>query len=179
MGIFKKRKFTIAYNEDSFVNNSTVRWLNNAVLVVYAVFAILQFASSWSEGIPQMEFLNTTPYSIEVYISASISISMITKVLQETEFFEWDSTERKKKVRFTIRYARFNFVFSALFVHEIFFAVYNYRMFDHISLIIIEIFMVLYFLFNLCNIVGLHFSYFEQDLAQSWETPEKPDNWQE
>lgn len=159
------------YNEKSFLNNSIVRILNYIILGIVLVGGITN-ASSLSLS-----------FGIIIIISFSVSIlsSVITyKVISDTEFYEWDYTERKKKFRFTIKYMLLCVFISSLFTFSIVIA-YLAISENNMSLLgeAIFIFPIVFFAFNMCNIISLYHPVFDSDLTLGYKIQKKPDNWQD
>ena len=160
-----------SYNEKSFLNNSIVRILNYIILGIVLICGIS----------------NTTSFSLSlgmfILISFSVSIlsSVITyKVISDTEFYEWDYTERKKKFRFTITYILICVFICSLFAFSIVVA-YLATSGNNMPLLGEAIFMlpIVFFAFNLCNIISLYYPVFESDLTLGYKIQKKPDNWQD
>lgn len=160
-----------SYNEKSFLNNSGVRILNYIILGIVLIGGISN-ASSYSLSLGMV-----------ILISFSISIlsSVITyKVILDTEFYEWDYTERKKKFRFTITYMLICVFICSLFAFS--FVVAYLSIFENnMSLLgdAIVLFPIVFFAFNLCNIISLYYPVFKSDLTLGYKIQKKPDNWQD
>lgn len=160
-----------SYNEKSFLNKSTVRIIN------YIIFGIIL-----TGGIS-----NATSYSISLWqvILMSFTIAILSaaityKVISDTDFYEWDYTERKKKFRFTITYMLICVFICSLFAFSIVVA-YLIISEDNLSLLgdAIIVFPTAFFAFNLCNIISLYYPIFDGDLTLSHKIQKKPDNWQD
>lgn len=159
------------YNKKSFLNNSIVRIFNYIILGIVLVGGISN-ATSFSLS-----------FGMAVLISFSVSIlsSLITyKVVSDTEFYEWDYTERKKKIRFAFTYMLICVFICSLFAFSIVVAYWAISE-NNMSLLgeAIFIFPIVFFAFNLCNIISLYYPLFENDLTLGYKIQKKPDNWQD
>lgn len=97
----------IVFNEKSILNNAIVRGINYFVLFILLLCGIgnaSRFKTGWWICV------------IVPIISSIISSCILNAILKSTEFFEWDYTERKKKMRFTIKCSFLCGLLSSLFV---------------------------------------------------------------
>lgn len=164
----------LEFNENSFVNNSCIRGINYAFIIVYSYMMLGLLMSGFNIE------THPTPVGLEVVVAAAISSLLIGKVIRNTTFYEWDFTERKKRTRFIVKYVSLNFIFTFLFVHELAFAIYN---FDYITsdviFIMLEILLLLWFGFNACNIISLYYTLFKKELTPAYKIQKKPEHWQD
>lgn len=161
----------IVFNEKSILNNAIVRGINYFVLFILLLCGIgnaSRFKTGWWICV------------IVPIISSIISSCILNAILKSTEFFEWDYTERKKKMRFTIKCSFLCGLLSSLFVFSITMA---YIVISSSDLMLIGqvlfIVPILYFAFNLMNIVSLYYPLFEEDLTMGYKLQKKPKNWQD
>lgn len=160
-----------SYNEKSFLNNGMVRTFNYIILGIVLIGGISNGTSlSLSFG---MGILTSLSVSI-------LSSLIIYKAISNTEFYEWDYTERKKKFRFTIKYMLICIFICSLFVFSIVVAYITISE-NNMSLLgeAIIIFPIAFFAFNLCNIISLYYPVFESDLTLGYKIQKKPYNWQD
>ena len=113
------------------------------------------------------------------FLSSLISYVAISTAIEKTTFCEWDYTERKKRNRFILGYA---FIANALSVMLLFSVAVVYICIKDgcgISSAVLLSFPVVFFAFNLLNIVSLFYPLFEKDLTIGYKMQKRPENWQE
>lgn len=159
------------FNEDSKLNNSIVRSIN-AILLFLLI----------SVGITNKELFKIHFFCfVLIPILSSVICTFSTYyVYKNTEFYEWDYTERQKKRRFIITYVFICNILSNMFIFSIinaYYAIISVKVL--IGGIILFTFPVLLLSFNLCNIVSLFYPLFENDLKIAYKIQKKPQNWQE
>ena len=176
----KNIKIKIGYNEDSFINSSFVRVVNYFLLAITVLLLIKNIDTVFdTDNKSVYENYNITKFFIEIIVTSFISTSMAKRAIKDTEFFEWDYTERKKKLYFCTTYSNINIIFTGLFVHTIAYIIYNYKLWSISPIfLLLVIFFALYFLFNMFNIVSLYFFIFKDCLTQAYKIQKKPENWQ-
>lgn len=159
------------FNEDSKLNSSTARTINAICL---GAFIILSLSNN---GI--LEFNSWLLIFISL-IASAICAYITSKVYLNTEFFEWDYTERQKKRRFIIEYIFICNILSTMFVFSIIIAYYGIIS-EKVPIggIILLTLPILLLAFNLCNIISLFYPLFEKDLKIAYKIQKKPQNWQE
>jgi hypothetical protein len=160
-----------SYNEKSFLQNGFIRKFNYIILGIILLLGIDNSTS----------FPLSCGMAILMAFSVSILSSIITyKVISDIEFYEWDYTERKKKFRFTLTFIPICVFMCSLFTSSIIIA-YSAISSNYMPLIgnIIFILPILFFLFNLCNIISLYYPVFESDLTLGYKIQKKPNNWQD
>lgn len=164
-------KFFI-FNEKSFLNNGMVRAVNTIILT------IIVFAISNATILP-------IPHWVCLFIPAVSSLICsyaVFRVLSETDFFEWDYTERQKKRRFTVAYTLICGFLSSMFVFSIVIA-YSYLILSPVNISIIGalffVIPIIFFGFNICNIISLYYPLFDDYLTISYKIQKKPKNWQD
>lgn len=161
-----------SHREESALKNKAIR-VTNYLSVFFVIAGGISNASLTSHSL--LEFI-----ILSIFVSIA-SERIISKVISETTFFEWDYTERRKKTRFSQEYSLLCVFFCSLFAISIIVA---YRIISHadeitIPLVLIVSIPTILFAFNLCNIVSLYFPLFEDDLTVEYKIQKKPENWQE
>lgn len=159
------------FNQDSILNSSTVRTINaiclgGLVILGLSNDGLFEFKFWWCILIP--------------LIASSICAYITSKVYLNTEFYEWDYTERQKKRRFIITYIFICNILSNMFIFSIiiaYYAIVSVKV--PICGIILFTFPILLLAFNLCNAVSLFYPLFENDLKIAYKIQKKPQNWQE
>ena len=159
------------YNEHSILNNSFTRTIN---CLAIGLIIIIGFSNSAKISL-------SYGMLITICISTALVSSMVIhKVIKATEFYEWDYTERQKKFRFTITYTMVCVCISSLLSTSItiaYTAIKEANM--SIGEIIVFLIPVVFFVFNLCNIISLYYPLFSDDLTLGYKIQKKPDNWQD
>lgn len=160
-----------AYKEDSFLNNNIIRKINYIILGIILLGAVMVNDSDI-----------TMPFIVCLIIpiaTSALSYEISRRVISKTQFYEWDYTERQKKFRFITGYFLLCTFFYALFAFSV---VNMYLMVKHGSslfTIVISALPMVFFLFNLCNIVSLYYPLFEDDLTVAYKIQKKPTNWKD
>ena len=159
------------FNENSKLNSGIARIINAICLVA------LVFLGLASDGLFEFNFWWCILIPL---ISSSICAYITSRVYLNTEFFEWDYTERQKKRRFIITYVFICNILSNMFIFSIIIAYYAIISLEvSIAGIILFTFPVLLLAFNLCNVISLFYPLFENDLKIAYKIQKKPQNWQE
>lgn len=160
------------YRENSILNNGFVRTIN--ALCLFCLVVLAPFS-----GVTQLEF-SLAVLVIVLIVSSLLCAYATDRVLSNTEFFEWDYTERQKKKRFTLTYIAICEIISSMFVFSIIIA-YHAISDLGMSMFSITFFItpILVFAFNLCNIVSLFYPAFKDDLMMAYKIQKKPKNWQD
>lgn len=167
-----KKPKLFSHREESALKNKAIR-VTNYLSVFFVIACGVSNASLTSHSL--LEFI-----ILSIFVSIA-SERIISKVISETTFFEWDYTERRKKTRFSQEYSSLCVLFCSLFAISIIVA---YRIISNadeitIPLVLIVSIPTILFAFNLCNIVSLYFPLFEDDLTVAYKIQKKPENWQE
>lgn len=161
----------IVFNEKSILNNGVARGINYIVLFGLFLGAVCN-ASKLKIG--------WWICVIVPIVSAIISSCILYVILKNTVFFEWDYTERKKKMRFTITCSFLCGLLSSLLVFSIAMAYFVLSSSD-LTLMGQALFIapILYLAFNLLNIVSLYYPLFEDNLKVGYKIQKKPKNWKD
>lgn len=160
-----------AFKEDSILNDGFARGVNYFVWGLIIIFAIIG-ESSFSMpiwGIP----------ATAVFSGIGTALCL-EKVMKKTTFFEWDYTERKKKERFIACYVMICAMlcsFIAIDAVLIYKTLVDYDL--HWFFKVVPIVLLLFFMFNVLNIVSLFYPLFENDIHTAYKIQKKPDNWQD
>lgn len=160
-----------SYNEKSILNNGIVRLLNYAILAIIILGGIA----------------NATSFSFSLGLCILISIIVPTvstiatyKAVAATEFFEWDYSEREKKLHFMLKYFFICVFICSLFVFSVIIAYVSISAtdmtFGGIALFLVPI---LFFAFNMCNIPSLYFPVLENEITLGYKIQKEPANWQD
>lgn len=159
-----------AFDEKSKLNNGTVRTINAILFVLVLAF-----------GISNAHILRLPFWMIVAipFLSSFVSYFAISTVVNNTTFCEWDYTERKKRNRFILGYAFMANIFSSMLIFSIAVAYVVIKKDCNLSCVIVFSVPVVFFVFNLLNIVSLYYPFFEKELTIGYKMQKKPENWKE
>ncbi|MFZ4455110.1 MAG: hypothetical protein ACOYOT_02715 [Bacteroidales bacterium] len=168
-----ERESFFCYNEKSILTNKFVIGINYTLLI----FSLIVFEP---EGI---HLRQSDYYMLLLFLFfASILNSFInSKITDNTDFYEWDYTERKKKGRFINSLIFVTGIFSNLFFIDLFLIYLNFESYNNQYLLfffcrIIPLFL---FLLNAMKPIELHHFIFEDDIKIRYKIQKKPENWQD
>ncbi len=169
------------YHENSFLTRGWIRTTNYILVIILTISTPSIEPFLFKTNI--IEFLWWI--LISVIIGSLLAIYLTEKNLKHTEFFEWDYTERKKKVRFILTVMFFATFFSVLSI--ISFAILKieasingiegYLDTTPVIIILIRIATPIIFMFNSVKCVDLFYYFFESDLNPAYKIQVKPKNW--
>lgn len=154
------------YNPKSILHTKVVRGFN-ALLLLYLAGASIEFEIAHK-------------YSMQVglllVLTGFTSITIIRYALKKTVFYQWDSTERVNRDWFIFFYTFFCFLFTGLTINNIHILGCGIAKHEPLWFVIIISLVVLYCLFNLCNLPSLYYFFFE-DVLTIKPVREEPKNW--
>ena len=159
------------FNEKSILNNPVPRTINAICL------GVLIACGMSTEGLFEFNFWWCI---LNPIIASSICAYITNKVYFNTDFFEWDYTERQKKRRFIVSYFFICNILSNMFILSIvltYYAIISEKV--PIGGIILLTLPILLLAFNICNIISLFYPLFEKDLKIAYKIQKKPQNWQD
>lgn len=156
------------FNDKSILNNGVARTFNSVSLGIVIFIGITD----------NVEYdIKMRSLIILIIISSVLTAYASWKVIKNTDFFEWDYTERKKKSRFATTYLLVCSILCSLFVLSGYMA-YLFMLHDMpIAGKMLGIIPTLILGFNVLNIVSLFYPLFEEDLTLGYKVQKKPDNW--
>ena len=159
----------LSFKEDSILNNGFARGVN---LVVWVLILIACIAGENVIRFPAWRFL------VVAVIAGIATAICLEKVMEKTTFYEWDYTERKKKSRFSTCYVM---ICSSLWVciWVTAFLIYDTLAIGDLHWVIrlFPIAAILFFVFNVLNLISLFQPVFEHDLKTAYKIQKKPENW--
>lgn len=163
------------FNENSCLNNGVVRTINFVLLALFILSNLSSPLFKTFISLSRIEIL------LIVFLTGILSQYASDKIISGTDFHEWDYNERKKKKSFTIKCIFISSIISNLIMFSIIFAYHAYNKYNDITqpYNIICIITILYFLFNYLNIGVLYYPLFADELEQSFDTEDKPKDWQD
>lgn len=164
----------IEYNENSWLDNSLVRKINFFVLFLIVVAFPISTDIAAKKAFSPITVTHITPI-----VSSLITTIFTSVVLSKTEFFEWNHIERKKKQNFIIHYVSLCTILSSFLGVSITLFVNLIIQKAVLSAIIIFALPILFFIFNLFNIVSLYYPIFEDDLKTTYDIEERPKDWKD
>ncbi len=177
----KKPQIHLSYNEDSFLSKSYIKGINYVILII---LLFLFFSSILVyDDISTLKALRYTYLSTLMGVIVGCIIS--NKIIKDTEFFEWDFTERKKKQRFTvmlylicITLSITSFITLGIATLEMnHISMKFYLEFTPSFIIVIRIITPIYLFFNSLFCVSLFHSIFKAELLPAYKIQSKPQNW--
>ena len=168
----------LSYNQDSILNNGFSRLINTILIIVLLCIHLL----NENEDAKYAEVNNLSISNCIIIIACTSIISLLctTKVINDTTFYEWDYTERKKKGRFLTLYNLICIAISGLLCLSKFVAFKWYTSVEFQNIPLLKygsLFPPFFFLFNLMNIPSLYC--LSEFLKIEYKIQKKPDNWQE
>jgi len=171
------------FNEDSFLNNHTVKVVNYILLIlcVLVLYSLIDKVKNDVWILDPSMVLNFIVIAVPI-VSVIIPIVVYLK-FNSVEFYEWDFTERKKKGRVNVCLIFITTLFSLILAGSLFLIInfpliYVYGHFNLFSTILNWI-IPIHLLFNLIKSYELHYFLFGNDLKQSYKIQKKPGGWME
>ena len=171
-----KDKSFFGYDEDALSSSSFVIGANRVLLFIILIGVVSGSNSTYT---------SVACFGSSIVAGLLFGSWVAKKVLRNTEFFEWDYTERKKKIRFTSTLFIVSAFFSILFFSFIFSSIGSvyksgFSYFSENGVVLYEIIKLTssaLFLYNSLQVVNLHRALFGEDLEPGYKIQKKPDNW--
>lgn len=162
------------FKEESILNNSIVRGINNTLLVLL----ILLPPCNPSLNI-QLSYLNLLAIII---LCPMITGFCIDRVLKCTKFYEWDYKERKKKERFIIGYGGICTILSICLMLSL--CIFHNTLYsrEDVPIFVMGVIALppIIFIINIINIPSLFYSFLKEELQTDklHILKEMPNNWE-
>jgi hypothetical protein len=154
------------------LNNSFVRGLGYVGYVIFSfwTFGMMLEVKGRDETLPLL--------CLSLFVVMFLMSFAISRILDKTEFFEWDYTERKKKNRFIGTYASLCGITCMLLSFDVVAtALATVYYFESWIMFLISCLSVVFFVFAYLNIPSLFYPLLEKDLALSYKIQKKPEGW--
>lgn len=182
----KKRSSFWEPNSESIFSNDLIRWLNYILLFVVG-YANLTFIFAYIEV--ELEIHSYVLYIlISLIFGLTITLWIIDKRIDHTQFFLWDYTERKKKDRYLFKLffvcgflciisVNILFLYSFIIWHSLKYATDYYISSNKVFVIAINISSILLAIINPLRIVELYYPIFKDELETAYKIQKKPVGW--